>query len=275
MPIDLTIPQVMLVADASGVRMVAKSDDFPADWEPDAERVVAGFGTRPEGVSVSAAVAVLPFGKRHTAVIQFAEQSAGLTFRLLVLNRPLYSAISDPFAVADTFPPNWSARRSLPSLSWVPDPVPPRTVTEVAAILHHDGPLLLGATQALIDGLRVVLAHPTPDDTVPRRLWKLLPYSTRDQLSIATFTFALDPRFHLSVTPTPPTPLPFGTVGEENCRDLPEGRYELALQVAAETENQGEVNRLFHRRSSGDTLKIALLLVAVALVAAVVSKLVW
>jgi hypothetical protein len=271
MPIDLSIPHALLLADPTGVRVVAKSDDFPDGWEEDAVRLVEGFGPRPEGLAVPPALAFLPFGKQHTAVVQFANQ----LFRVLVLNRKLSDAISDPFAVSDTFPPNWSARGSLPPLAWTPDPPPARTVAEVAEILHHDGPLLLGATQALLDGMRVVIRRDTPDDAVLRRVWKLLPYSTRNELAVATFTFGLDGRFHLSVTPNPPTPLPFGTIGEEQCGDLPEGRYELALQIAAETRNQGEVNRLFTRRSSKDTLKIALALLGIALVAAVASKLLW
>lgn len=275
MPIELTITQAMLVTDSAGVRWVAKSDEFSVSWEEQAVRLVEGFGPRPEGVAVPAAVATLPFGKKHVAVVQFADQPVGLMFRVLVLNRKLYEAISDPFAVSDTLPPNWSARGPLPPLTWTPDPPPARTVAEVAEILHHDGPLLLGSTQALIDGMRVVLQRPVPEDSALRRVWKLLPYSVRNELAVATFTFGLDARFNLSVTPNPPAPLPFGTIGEENCRDLPEGRYELALQIAAESDNQAEVNRLFTRRSSKDTLKVALALLGIALLAALVSKLAW
>jgi hypothetical protein len=275
MAIDLTIPHALLVADSSGVRVVTRSDDFPEAWDSTAVRMVEGFGPRPDGVSVPAAVAVLPFDKTSTAVIQFADHAGGLAFRLLILNRKLYDAISDPFAVSEAYPPNWSARDSLPPLRWTPDPTPARTVADVAAVLHHDGPLLLGATQALVDGGRVALKREAPDDATIRRIWQLLPYSTRNELAVATFAFGTDPRFQFSVTPNPPEKMPFGTLSEENCRDVPEGRYELALQLAAESLNQAEIDRLFLRRSSKDTLKLALLMVGVALVALLVSKLVW
>lgn len=279
MPIDLTIPQALLVSDSSGVRVVSKSDDFPTAWETVAIRLVEAFGSRPEGVTVPSALAVLPFDKQHTAVVQFADQGSGpnppLAFRMMVLNRKLYDAISDPFAVSETFPPNWSARDNLPPISWSPDPIPLRTVAEVAQILHHDGPFLLGATQALIDGLRIALQQPAPDDVVLRRVWKLLPFSVRNELAIATFSFGLDSRFHLSVSPNPPTSLPIGTLTEEKCRDVPEGRYELALQIAAETDNQAALDRLFARRSSAATLRIAFILLGIAMMAAIASKLFW
>ncbi len=273
MPIDLAVPHALLVADSSGVRVVARSPDFPSAWEPTTVQLVEGFGPRPEGVAVPAALAVLPFEKAHTAVVQFADHAGGLAFRVLVLNRKLSHAISDPFAVHDAFPPNWSARDSLPQLSWTPDPTPARTVAEVAEILHHDGPLLLGATQALIDGARVLISSPSPDTVVLRRIWKLLPYSTRTELAVATFAFGADRRFQLSFSPNPPDKLPFGTLNDEHCRDVPEGLYELALQVAAETENQAEIDRLFTRRSSGDTLKLALALAGLMLLGLLASKL--
>lgn len=275
MPIDLSIPQAVLLADSSGVRVVARSDDFPEAWDTASVVMVTAFGPRPEGVAVPSALAVLPFDKNHTAVIQFADDGPDLRFHLLVLNRPLYDAISDPFAVAEAFPPGWSAHRLLPRLSWSPDPTPARTVAEIAEILHHDGPLLLGATQALLDGFTLVLRRPAPDADVVRRLWKLLPYSKRRELAVATFTFDHDPRFQLSVSSNPPDKLPPGTLDEERCRDVPQGRYELALQLAAESRNQGEVDRLFARRSSAATLRMAIILAVLMAITLVASKLFW
>jgi hypothetical protein len=275
MPIDLTIPQALLSADSSGVRVGARSDDFPEGWEATAVRLVEGFGPRPDGAAVPAALAVLPFDKKKTAVIQFADDGSALAFRLMVLNRKLFEAISDPFAVAEQFPPNWSARGLLPHISWTPDPTPARPVAEVAEILHHDGPLLLGATQAVLDGFAVLLRRPAPDADVVRRLWKLLPYSKQAELTLATFTFGHDPRFQLSVSPNPPDTLPPGTLDEERCRDVPQGRYELALQLAAESGNQAEIDRLFARRSSQATLRMAVILAGLMLLALVVSKLFW
>jgi hypothetical protein len=275
MPIDLSIPQAVLLSDSSGVRLAARSGDFPDSWEEVAVRFVNGFGPRPEGVAVPSALAVLPFDKNHTAVIQLADDGTALAFRLLVLNRKLFEAISDPFAVGDKFPPNWFARGSLPSLNWTPDPTPLRTVAEVAEILHHDGPLLLGATQAVLDGFTLVIRRPAPDADVVRRVWKLLPYSKQRELAVATFTFGHDPRFQLSVSPNPPDKLPPGTLDEERCRDVPQGRYELALQLAAESGNQAELDRLFARRSSTATLRMAIILAVLMMLTLVATKLFW
>lgn len=275
MPIDLTIPHAVLLADSSGVRVVAKSDDFPFPWEDEAVRLVESFGPRPEGVAVPAALAVLPFARRQTAVIQYADQQGGLGFRVLVLNRKLNEAISDPFAVADTFPADWSARGPLPPLAWSPDPMPDRTVAEVAAALAPDQPFFLGATQALLDGLRIAVRRPSPDDTLPRTLWQLLPYRERCDLAFSTFAFRLDERLKLAVLPVLPDTLPFGWIREERCGDHPPGRYELALQLATEESNQRELDRLLHRRSSKQTLTLALVLAALMMLGYLTSRLFW
>ena len=64
-------------------------------------------------------------------------------------------------------------------------------------------------------------------------------------------------------TPAPAVLLAHGFGGskadtDEQARDYPEGRYELALQTAAESGDQAELNRLFARRSSLDTIRIGL-----------------
>jgi hypothetical protein len=276
MPIDLTISQAVVVSDPSGPTLVAKSDAFPFEREEAVLAVVRGFGTRPPAVAVPAAMFATPLGRGHVAVVQVADQPGStLGFRFLVLTRRLYEAIGDPFVVTDRFPPNWSARGSLPTLDWPPEPIPLRTAEQVARILKDgDGPLLLGATQGLLDGVRLVLARSTPDDATLRALWHLLPARTRIELWPATFAFTHDLGFHVAVMPNPPAPLPLGYVSEEQAKDYPQGRYELALQTAAEHGDQGEIDRLFTRRSSKDTLRLALLILAGAMIAVLVSKLV-
>lgn len=277
MPIDLTISQALLLSDSSGVRVVAKSDDFPFAWEEEAVRLVEAFGPRPDGVAVPAALAFLSFGKKHTTVVQYADQPGGFGFRLMVLNRKLSDAIADPFAVADRFPPDWSARGSLPPLSWPPDSMPERAVEEIAALMAPDQPFYLGAIQSLLDGVRIAVPRPAPDDTVPRALWQLLPYRERSHLAFATFAFRPDERLNLAVLPTLPDPLPFGWVSEAKCGDHPPGVYEVALQLATEGRNQRQMDRLLHRRSSKDTLRLALILIGVAVltVALMATKRFW
>src|SRR5581483_10624608 len=55
---------------------------------------------------------------------------------------------------------------------------------------------------------------------------------------------------------------------EEQAGDYPEGRYEHGLQVAAESGDQAELDSLFARRSRADARRLALILLAVALVLA-------
>lgn len=273
MPMDLTISQLVVTADPSGPVVVAKSDGLRFEQEEPAIGIVRRFGVPPTGVSVPGAMFATPFGRSHVAVVQFTTQPA-LMFRFLILTRRLYEAIGDPFVIADRFPPNWSARgSSLPALDWPPESPPPRTVEQVAGILRDgDGPLLLGATQGLLDGARVVLTRTTPDETVLRALWQLLPTRTRFELWPATFAFNPEFGFHIAVMPTPPTPLPLGSISEEQAKDYPQGTYELGVQAAAEHGDQSELDRLFARRSSRDTLRLALLILAGAMIAAVACK---
>src|SRR5262249_15630369 len=153
-----------------------------------------------------------------------------LAFYLLVLPRAEYAAWhGDPFAVAERFPPQWQARGELPALIYPSEVPPPRTVEKVRQILERaNGPTLLGATQALVDGGRVVFPRDRPDTPLLRDLWTLLPTSTRAQLWPASFTFANVPGFHVAATPRL-TEAFAGYVTEEQAGDYPEGRYERGV----------------------------------------------
>lgn len=274
---DLAIAQAVILADATGPRVVARSDDFPSAWEDAAITATIRFGRRPPGVACPAAVFAVPVGRTHVAVVQVADQAAPpdppLGFRFLILSRKLYEALGDPFAIADRYPPNWSAKETLPSLEWPPEPLPPRTVESVQHVMKTgDLALLLGGTQSLIDGSRLLLIADSPQPDFCRGLWHLLPYQTRRELWPASFAFANELGFHVVALPTAPTPWPDGYLTDEQARDYPDGRYELALQTAAESGDQPELNRLFARRTSLGTIRLGLYLVAVAIVLAVVSK---
>jgi hypothetical protein len=193
-------------------------------------------------------------------------QGSEAGFRFLLMSRPL-ADLGDPFAVADRFPPDWQAVGELPPLEWPDEPPPPRTVGELQAVLKAgDGPMLLGATQALIDGSRVRLDRPAD----VRAVWALLPHRTRAELRPATFAPDDSLGFHLSAGPPVKAA---GLLNADQCRDYPEGRYELALQVAVEAGDQGELDRLLARRSSRDTLSLAATMVGLALAGGVVFKL--
>ena len=280
MALDLSISQLLVIADAAGPKAVARSTEFPFAWEDAALTACVRFGRRPLGVACPEAIFAVQVGKTHVAVVQVADQpghdSLPLGFRFLIFDRKLYEALGgDPFLVADRFPPSWSKRGELELLHWLPEASPRRLVEDVQTMLKRgDTSLLLGGTQALLDGSRVLVAATDPAaGNLVRDVWKLLPERSRWELWPATFAFSVELGFHIAVLPELPTPFPEGHLTADQARDYPEGRYELALQTAIEAGDQAELERLFARRSSSDTLRLAATLFAMALVIAVVSKL--
>jgi hypothetical protein len=270
---DLRIAQGIVLADRRGVRVAAQSDGFDVTQ---AERVAVLFGERPAGVLCPLAHFACPFGRRHVVVVQAADRpgpDAPLGFRFLVLGREVYRHLGDPFAVADRFPPPWEATGTLPVLEWPPDPLPKRTVGQADAVLRHgDGPLLLGSAQALVDGSRVVVKRDAPDELYLRGLWQLLPDRSRCDLWPASFCFALDLGFHAAAMPVPPRLDPRTVHDEERVRDYPQGKYELGVQAATEAGDQKWLDELFARRTSDETLRLGLYIIAFALAVAALFK---
>jgi hypothetical protein len=268
---------------AGGYQFVARSPGFRDDWQPEAERICTGFGERPAGASCPACVFAQPFGPRHVAVVQAAEQGAddagrpgALGFRLLAVPARLYADLGgDPFLLADHFPPPWGERGNLPTLEWAADPPPPRTVEALQKVLDVPySAVLLGGTQALLDGGRLVFERSEPAPRLVRGLWALLPTSSRTGLWPATYTFANGGRFHVAVVPRAGGPEFARYVDEVAAGDYPEGRYELALQTAVEAGDQAELDRLLARRSRAQMTRLALgILAAFVLVPLAVGQL--
>jgi hypothetical protein len=268
---ELGISQGLVHADARGVRVVAESEGFDA---PEAERIAVLFGARPAGVDCPLAHFACPFGKKHVAVAAVADRpGATLAFRFLVLARELYRHLGDPFAVADRYPPDWTAAGTLPRLEWPMEVLPKRTVEQVQNILKTgDTGLLLGSTQVLVDGGRVMIERPGPEESFVRGLWQLLPDRTRVDLWPASFAFADEHGFHAAVMPRV-EPDPSGVRHtEDGLRDYPQSSYELSLQIAAEAGDQRELDRLFARRTAADTIRLGLAIIAGALILAAVAK---
>ncbi|MBX9625038.1 MAG: hypothetical protein K2X82_14620 [Gemmataceae bacterium] len=274
---DLRIDQGLVLSDARGVRVVARSDRFD---DPEAERLAVLFGRPPAGLACPLAHFAVPFGRKHVAVVQVCDRGGpGLTFRFLILHRDLYRHLGDPFAVADRFPPDWSAAGPLPHLEWPPEPLPPRTVGQLQALLKGCDPatdemaLLLGSAQVLVDGGRVLVRRSAPDERFLRGLWQLLPDRTRAGLWPASWAFADDLRFDAAALPeVPPDPTGIRHT-EDGLKDYPGGRYELALQAAVESGDQAELDRLFARRTADDTLRLGLFIIGGAVALAVVARL--
>jgi hypothetical protein len=269
---DPTIEQALATAGPTGVTVTARSPGFADDWEPEVERLAAAFGAPAEPL-VAAAVYAGPFGKTHVAVVQaVAPRPPEVRLHVLVLPADLYNGLGDPFLLAEQFPAPWDARVVLPTLAWT-DEVPPRTVDKVRRVIQEDdSATLLGAAQALVDGGRVVFERPFPAPDLLRRLWALLPDSTRAELWPASYAFAAGPGFHALVVPrADPTAFP-GYLTEGQAGDYPEGRYELGVQSAAEAGDQAALDALFARRSGRQTLRLAVVLLLVMMGLAVAVK---
>jgi hypothetical protein len=266
---DATIEQALYeYVETAQYRLSARSPGFGEVWQARAEALCAGFGERPADVQCPTAVFAYPFLKGLAVVVQVSDRNLpapALAFRFLVLPLRVYGQrIGDPFQVAERFPAPWSARGELPALEWTLEP-PARTVEQVQHVLQReDGPLLLGAVQALVDGSRLVFERAEPAPDLVRSLWTLLPDSVRAESWPASFAFSNSLRFQVLAMPRIAEECA-GYLTEQQAEDYAEGSYELNLQIAAEAGDQQELDRLFARRSHRQTLHLALFMVAGAL----------
>jgi len=269
---EIQIEQAIWVSASRGFRLLGRSAGFPDEWLADTEELCAAFGDRLPGVDCPACVFAQPFGKRHVAVVQVADQGAdtsnraGLGFRQLIFRRQDYPLLAgDPFALAARFPPSWNSRGDLPTLST--DPLSAaRTVENVQTVLKRpEGPALLGGVQALLDGSRIVFQRPAPDTGLLQSLWTLLPTSSRCELWPASFAFDNALHFDAVVVSRPTGEAYADYLTEDQAGEYPEGRYELSLQQAAEAGDQNELDALLARRSRTQTWRLGWLLLAAML----------
>jgi hypothetical protein len=83
---EIQIEQAIWISASRGFRLMGRSSGFPDEWLADAEELCAAFGDRLAGVDCPGCVFAQPFGKRHVAVVQVADQGedrstrAGLGF---------------------------------------------------------------------------------------------------------------------------------------------------------------------------------------------------
>lgn len=263
---DLSIEQALLEND----NCRARSADFADDWLPLVTEIIRGLGAPPPDMTGGQpALLAQPFGPAHVAVVR----AAWPRFHFLILSTELYGFLHDPFAIAERFEPSWEARGALPSLAWSAEPLPKRTVAMLDAILKNgDGPFLLGAAQTLVDGGKIALERPEPDEERLRDLWALLPASVRRSIWPATFAYSNDLGFDLLVMPALPKDGLPGYLGEDQARDYPDSRYERHLQVAIETGDQQMLDRSLNRKATNEMLRLALIAVGVCLGLGVAAK---
>lgn len=265
-----------------GYRFLATSPGFDERWQTEAEQLCTGFGERPAGVACPRAVFARPFVGNHVAIVQVADQGqddqgrpGALGFYLVVLPAHVYEVHgSDLFYLAEQMPPPWDARGMLSPLALTAPPPPERTTAEVVELLKQKtSATLFGGAQALLDGGQLAFERQAPDEALVHGLWKLLPYSSRRELWPATFAFGNALAFDVAVVPRlDPAQFP-GYILEEHAGDYPEGQYEMALQMAAESGNQEGLESLFSRRSYRQTRRLALILVAIAFLLPLVAAL--
>ena len=279
-------------------RLQARSAEFADDWLAEAERIVVGFGNRAGGLASSVAVFALPLTAKHVAIVRAAHSAnSGLAFHFLVLERGGYERhAGDPFAVVRRLPATFEAHADMPVLSWPAEPLPPRTVGDVQTVLRRvkasalrededpesptfertvensESPALLGGVQVLVDGGKLVFNRPKPDLALVESLWTLLPYSTRGKLWPASFAFSNDLGFDVVVLPHVNEADFEGYTTEEQAEVYPQGSYELALQTAAESGNQRDLEAVFGRRNSSEVLRMALWLMAGMLLLVIGSR---
>jgi hypothetical protein len=279
----ILIEQAICRTGRDGFHLLARSTGFVDDWLPTAERLCAAFGERPVGVACPACLFAQPFGKRHVAVVEVADQEldgfgrpGALGFRFLILTHRDYGGLGgDPFLIAAQFPAPWAARGELPVLSWPMESPLSRTVEQIQEVLQRDedGPNLLGGAQLLVDGGRLVFERPVPDTELIRGLWTLLPTSTRCEIWPASFAFGNALGFQALVVPHVGEADYSGYLRGEQAGEYPEGRYELYLQIAAEAGDQRELHALLARRSRKETWRLGWMVLGTCLVLALAGNL--
>jgi hypothetical protein len=269
---DLTIEQAL--AEAGSV--VARSPGFALEWDAEFLRLTAAFGRPADGEFLPTCVFARPLVRGRIAVVRAAAEGHPpvLRFHCLALPADVYAAVGDPFVISERLPPPWGEQVVLPTLSWLDEEMPARSVAQVRRVLQEeDGPTLLGAAQAIVDGGRVVFERPFPAPDLLHRLWTLLPDSTRAEVWPASYAFGPQLDVQAIVVPKADPAAFAGYLTEPHAGDYPEGKYELNLQIAAEASDQAALDRVLSRRSSRQTLWLAVTLLIAAIAAAVVARL--
>ncbi len=300
---QVSIEQALFTRESqSSPQLVSRSPGFREEWLPIARSLVLGFGERPPGVACPHAVFACPLNRESVAVVQVADLpnhslQEPLGFHFLVVDRRDYEHLfGDPFVLAKQLPATWDLSEEVPTLLMPREPQPQRTITDVQAVLkrvkasalrddedpeapdfqrtivNSESPALLGGVQVLVDGGRLVFERPAGDLDLVTGLWLLLPYSIRAKAWPASFAFNDAIRFDVIVVPSFSLVDLTGSTTEDQAADYPQGSYELALQRAAESGTQQDLEGVFARRSSNEVLRFAIGLVAVLAVMMIVAQ---
>jgi hypothetical protein len=137
---------------------------------------------------------------------------------------------------------------------------------------NSESPALLGGSQILVDGGRLVFERPDGDLRLVSGLWLLLPEATRCRLWPTSFAFGPDLEFDVLVVPRLNEAILENYTTEQQAEAYPEGTYELALQRAAENGTQQDLDAVFRRRDSRSTIRLALVLLAILSVVVLITR---
>lgn len=286
--------------DREAPDLVARSPGFDAAWIAEAQHLIEGFGERRGAMHCPLTVFARPIGKKHVAIARVSddENHAGMRFHFLVVTRKSYEEwIRDPFILAEKLAPTWDAQATLPALTIPEESFKPRTIEQVQGVLRRikaaalregedpeapdfertmdnsESPALLGGAQILVDGGRLVFERPDGDLRMVSGLWLLLPEMTRCRLWPTSFAFSQDLDFDVLVVPRADAVALESYTTEEQAASYPDGTYEFALQHAAESGTQKDLDAVFSRRDSHHTIRLALLILI--LVSAIVLASQW
>jgi hypothetical protein len=239
--------------------------------------------------------------KNHIAIVRVKDENAdfptGMRFHMLVVERHIYEAwIRDPFILAEKIAPTWDATYGMPSVTIPEEAFKPRTVEQVQAVLkrvkasalkededpeapdfertaeNSESPALLGGVQILVDGGRLVFERPEGDLQLAAGMWMLLPERTRCRLWPASFAFSDELDFDLLIVPQLDDRILVDYRTEDQAAEYPDGTYEFALQHAAETGNQRELDAVFRKRDSRQTIRLALAVLVLVSILVLISR---
>jgi hypothetical protein len=258
------------------VRFVAPMSMELPHWEELARKIISDFSQAPTGFGEFYALMSLPFGLRHWAVVQVESRCEGtLGFRFLILSKSDWLKGVDPFSMNGAYPPNWESRGHSESIQYELSFIPPNVEQAAIWLKEHDLATMLGGLQGVLDGAKL-WHEATPTSTAyVRALWNLLPYRSRHDFNFSTLVF--QPMHDLKYQALPkesfPPTWPPGVLSLQQTGDYPLGRYEQALQLAIEERNASEFEMLLRRRTSRDTLRLAVGLLIAMMVGLIVVRL--
>jgi hypothetical protein len=269
-----TLFHLSLLRDHSGPRVIGRSPGVSFETEEWAMKVAVQFGDCPPGQRCPATVFTVD--DRGTLIVVKAGSLPGdgspLVFRMFGIDARDRLGF-DALAWADSQPLD-AVKGELMNVEWTATFPPRRTVDQIRTILKAgDSPLLLGSVQALLDGCKIAVSRAEAGPNFVDDVWRLLPDKSKVEINPATFAYSAALGFDIVVLPDVPANGIPGYLSAEQVREYPEGRYELALQHAAENGNQAELDRLFARKTSREVLRLAIGMVVFALVVVLILKL--